>query len=332
MKTIGTFSIGIFALLLVACEPASKTQQAKQPPGAELKIVTHPDYPMQARQVAEGVYAVITPARDFPNAENKGWNSNSGFVVTAEGVLVVDTGSSEKIGAALRETIRTVTDKPVKWVVNTHGHGDHWLGTHAFIGEGAEVIASDTVAGRIENEGEYWVNLFNSMTEGAIGQPQTVVPATRVTGHMKRRLGGLEVELLPSGSSHSPGDVLVWLPGKKVLIAGDVVYTDRAPATFDGKVKQWIAFLTELEAMPVEVVIPGHGNVGSKADITRQRDYLAAIWASVSAGFEEERQAFEIIPQARANTAQFAEFYPGYEKNLPESVSHVYLQVEAAAF
>ena len=89
-------------------------------------------FPMQATQVANNVYAIITPARDYPNPENRGWNSNSAFVVTTEGVLLFDTGTSREIGESIKKVIAAVSSKPVRWIVNSHAHGDHWLGNVAF--------------------------------------------------------------------------------------------------------------------------------------------------------------------------------------------------------
>ena len=213
MKSLRIFGLAMLISFIIGCDQSPTTTQ----------VPLHPDYPMQVRKVVDNVYAVITPARDFPSKENKGWNSNSGFVVTDEGVLVIDTGSSELIGTVLRKAIATVTDKPVRWVVNTHGHGDHWLGNKVFADEGAEIMASDEVAARIEEEPGYWIDLFNKMTGGITGNSTPVAPGTIIEGRTTRQFGNVTVEFIPSRDSHSPGDTLVWLPEQKVLVAGDVV-------------------------------------------------------------------------------------------------------------
>ena len=136
------------------------------------------DYPMEPQPVAEGVYAVITPTRELPNPENKGWNSNSAFVITDDGVLVFDTGSSETIGEALRGAIARVTDQPVRWVVVSHGHGDHWLGNAAFAGADVEIITTPEVAERMRTEAQTWIDTFQRMTEGATGDSRIVAPTT----------------------------------------------------------------------------------------------------------------------------------------------------------
>jgi glyoxylase-like metal-dependent hydrolase (beta-lactamase superfamily II) len=288
------------------------------------------DYAMRAEKVADGVYAVITPAHDFPNPENKGWNSNSAFVVTRDGVLLIDTGSSETIGQALKKTVAAVTDKPVRWIVNTHGHADHWLGNGAFTG--AEIIASGTVRGRIEKEGAEWVERFNNMTKGATGPSRVAKPTRVVDSRTVLSFGDVKAELIPSQDSHSPGDLVLWLPATGVLVTGDVVYTDRLPFAGDAKIPQWSKFLGDLEALKPLKVIPGHGRVADVSDLRRLRDYFDSLWKLVQAGYDEGKPDFEILPTVRQKLAGYATHYPDFDKYIGQSVSHVYLQVETAAF
>jgi glyoxylase-like metal-dependent hydrolase (beta-lactamase superfamily II) len=290
------------------------------------------DYAMRAQKVAEGVYAVVTPARDFPNVENKGWNSNSAFVITRDGVLVIDTGSSETIGQALKKTIASVTDKPVRWIINTHGHADHWLGNGALASAGTEIIASSTVRGRIEKEGADWVARFNNMTSGATGQSRVVKPTRVIDARTLLSFGEVKAELIPSKDSHSPGDLVVWLPQQKVLVGGDVLYTERAPATFDAKIAQWIVFLRGLETLKPAKTIPGHGPVADGAAVRQLRGYLEDLWNVVEAGFKAGQTDFEILPKAKEVMARYGKQFPDLDTRIGESVSHTYLQVEAANF
>jgi glyoxylase-like metal-dependent hydrolase (beta-lactamase superfamily II) len=291
------------------------------------------DYPMQAQRVADGVYAIVSPAQDFPNEENLGWNSNAAFVETDEGLLVFDTGSSETIGKALLQTIRTVSDAPIKWVINSHSHGDHWLGNGPFAQERpAEMIASDVAIELMEKMGLEWVDRFNNMTGGATGSFKPVPAKDAVTEAMARDFGGVEVQILFSGNSHSPGDIVFWLPQKRVLLTGDTMYTQRPPATFDADVQQWIAFLEKLGELEPEVVIPGHGPVAGAESITQLHDYFDTLWSGVAAGYDEGLMDYEIAPKVKAQMKRFEPAYPGLYERLGESVSHVYLQVEAAMF
>ena len=291
------------------------------------------DYPMKAEKIAEGVYAIVSPASDFPNEENLGWNSNSAFVITDDGLLVFDTGSSETIGKALIKTIRTVSKAPIKWVINSHSHGDHWLGNGAFAAENPqEMIASNVAIDLMNKNGFEWVDRFNNMTGGATGHFTPVPAKDAVVKAVTRKFGDVEVQILFSGNSHSPGDIVFWLPEKKLLLTGDTMYTKRPPATFDSNVKQWIAFLGELEKLQPKVVMPGHGPVSDVKAVTRLRDYFDTLWTIVAEGYDEGKQDYEIAPTVKEQMKRFENDFPGLYDRVGESVSHVYLQVEASLF
>ncbi len=280
------------------------------------------DYPMRAEKLAPDVFAVVTPARDFPNVENRGWNSNSAFVVTRDGVLVIDSGSSETIGKALRRVIAKVTDKPVRWIINTHGHGDHWLGNAALADAKTEIIASSTVRNRIEKEGAEWVARFNTMTDGATGASRVLKPNQVYDARVAIAFGDLKAELIPSQDAHSPGDLVVWLPQQRLLIGGDVLYTERAPATFDSRLTQWIVFLGELEALKPVKIVPGHGPVADGASVSYLRAYFEDLWKVVEAGYKEGKPDFEILPRAKQEMARHKQHFPDLDTRLGESVSH----------
>ncbi len=291
------------------------------------------DYAMKAEPVADGVYAIISPAKSFPDAENKGWNSNSAFVETSEGILVFDTGSSETIGKALIKTIRTVSNKPIKWVINSHSHGDHWLGNGAFVAEKpAQMIASDVAIALMHKGGHDWVDRFNTMSDGATGKFTPVPAKDAVVKAIVRSFGGVQVEILFSGNSHSPGDIVFWLPQKGVMLTGDTLYTKRPPATFDAQVKQWAVFLNEMAGLKPKTVIPGHGPVSDVSGLTNLHDYFVTLWTLVAEGYDEGLPDYEIAPGIKEKMKRFEEIYPGLYERLGESISHVYLQVEAAEF
>jgi len=289
-------------------------------------------YPMQAQKVAENVYAIITPTRDFPSPDNGGWNSNSAFVVTRDGVLLFDTGSSTAIGRALRQTIASVTDKPVRWIINSHEHGDHWLGNAAFSDVRPAIYASQAVAELIRHGGSRWVGMFNEMTAGLTGDSAVVTPDQTIDAATDLDLGGMRMQMMLSGGSHSPGDLMLWLPDSRVLIAGDVVYSDRMPSTGAGKLKQWIETLEDLLALGPEVVVPGHGVITNAAGLERLHGLLTALWQAVEDGIDAGRSDYEMYPDVVEALAEYKSDFPGLEEKLRRDLSHVFLQVEAAAF
>jgi len=289
-------------------------------------------YPMKVRAVSERVYAIITPTRELPNAENGGWNSNSAFVVTDSGVLLFDSGSSAGIGRAIRKTIAGVTSQPVRWIVNSHAHGDHWLGNAAFADSVEQIFAGAEAAEGIEADGIAWVDRFNAMTGGITGNSEILAPDRIIAQATELSFGGVPVLMMLSGGSHSPGDLMLWLPREQVLIAGDVVYSDRMPSTNAGDLKQWIKTLSQLKQLQPRVVIPGHGAVTDVSGIDRLHALLAELWLVVEAGIDEGQSDFEMLPRVSEALAQFRPFYPGLDEKLRRDLSHVYLQVEATVF
>ena len=315
-RTLATTAIGGALLGLAACTGGPE----KAYPG------------MEAREVADGVWAVVSPSRSFPNEENRGWNSNMAFVETGEGILLVDTGSAEAIGESLKVTIREVSEAPVRWVINTHSHGDHWLGNHAFADSDPEIIASEEAAGIIESEGGTWRERINQMTGGAAGDSEIVVPETTVGETTERTFGNVAVTLRHVGNAHSPGDLVVHLTEQDVLLAGDVVFGEAAPATMDSDVRHWIDTLEALEALEPKVVVPGHGRVGEAAILADLRGYLDTLWQTVEAGYDQGKLDYQMRDEVDEALADRARRYPNYDERIGQSISHVYLQVEEAAF
>lgn len=289
-------------------------------------------FPMEAEPVADNVYAIITPSRDVPNPNNRGWNSNSAFIVTSDGVLLFDTGSSVAIGQAIKKEISGVTDKPVRWIINSHAHGDHWLGNAAFEDTVEYIYSTEQVAARIVADGQGWIDRFFEMTEGASGQSSILPPNTLVDERMDLTLGQKNVTLFLSGDSHSPGDIILWMPDEKVLISGDVIYSDRMPSTMDSSLSQWIELLAMLEQMQPEVVIPGHGKVTGIEGVVQLRQLLQAFWAAVENGYEQGLADYEMTGTVINALSEFEAVYPGLAEKVKRDISSVYLQVEEANF
>lgn len=293
-----------------------------------------PDYPLEAQQVVEGVWAIVSPARVMPNAENRGWTSNVAFVVTGNGVLVFDTGSSEAIGAAMADVIGQITDQSVRWIINSHPHGDHWMGNGALANAETEVIATPAARDEIREEHGRWISMFNQMTAGATGEPRVVVPNRTIDELTTESFGGVEVELIPLGHAHSRDDMVAWLPAQRVLLAGDLMFVGTTPGTFDADIRNWRDVHDVLLALDPEYVVPGHGEVGTREDIEIQKLYFETLWNLVEEGYEQGLMDFEISPRIREALREHGidERYPNLDDRLGESVSRTYLQVEEAMF
>jgi len=212
---------------------------------------------------------------------NRNFISNAAFVVTPEGVLVVDALGSPALAQELIQEIRKITPAPIRYVVMTHYHADHIYGLQALKAAGAQVIAqqdgqiylhSDTAALRLKASRE---ELFPWIDEKT-----TLVPADRwIAGALTLRMGGLDFQIQPVGPAHTPEDLVVYVPQLKLLLAGDIVFRGRVPFVGQADSGRWIGALDKLLAFDTQVIVPGHGPVSSTAreDLQMTRDYLAFL-------------------------------------------------------
>jgi glyoxylase-like metal-dependent hydrolase (beta-lactamase superfamily II) len=232
---------------------------------------------MAAQQVSasawyvQGLSALGSPA-------NQNFISNAGFVITRDGVVVIDALGSPALAERLLAEIARLTDKPVTHVILTHYHADHIYGLQRFKAAGVRVLAHQA-AREYLNSDTARLRLEASRTELApwVNADTRLVPAdTWISGSQDMVVGGVRLQLRPVGPSHTPEDLVVYLPDEKVLFAGDLVFRNRIPFVGQADSKQWIKSLDGLLAFGASVVVPGHGPASTQArqDMELTRDYL----------------------------------------------------------
>lgn len=247
-------------------------------------------YTPRAEAVAENVYAIVGPLGQR-SPDNDGLNANYGFVVTPQGVILIDSGASRLGAEKLAAAIRAVTDRPVRWVVNTGSQDHRWLGNAHFAARGAEVIAlARTAATQAQSGDSQLANLGRFLGERLAGT--TPLPAVRrLDGDaVTLELGGETLELAYT-DAHYPGDARVWLPKHKVAFTGDLVYVDRLLGVLPGSsVKKGQKAFQALEALNPRRIVPGHGRVCDLAQAKRESgdyyDFLAQKIGSAAQDME----------------------------------------------
>jgi len=231
------------------------------------------------RKVADGVYAFVGKRND----------ANALVVVTAQGVVLVDTGNNPPETRILQGFIRSVTDQPVRYVVVTQNHGDHTGGT-ALFSPPANVIVHERVARDWASWKPYqiksWRKRFRERAD-ALKEIHPIDTVLSFTESMTLHLGGKTIELIYVDDPYNPGDIAVWLPQSGVLHAGFVGYIDRHPdirpdyshGTTSGMLKQ----LEVLAALQPKVMVAAHGPLGDTKDLHALADYLLLARAKVRA-------------------------------------------------
>ena len=253
------------------------------------------------RELASGVYAV-------PGDTGKGVEGrpNAGFVVTDDGVVVIDALASPRQGEQLLRSIRRVTDRPILWLVLTHHHPDHHFGAVVLRKAGARVIAHPDKRTLASEGGEDaliadWVRVVG--LDAMRGFEFADTPDRPVTGTDTLRLGGRTIVISHPGAGHSPGDLLVWLPKERVLFAGDVLVEDGVSMVVDGNSDELLRVLDTVSALSARAVVPGHGAIPARAGdlIARTRAYLEGLQSQMRAAIEKGvpmRRAMASLPPA----------------------------------
>ncbi|MDE2416500.1 MAG: MBL fold metallo-hydrolase [Burkholderiales bacterium] len=216
---------------------------------------------------------------------NQNFISNAAFVVTPAGVVVIDALGSPALADRLMEEIRKVTPLPVTHVLVTHYHADHIYGLQSFKAKGARIIAH-TAAREYLNSDTARLRLIASRQDLApwIDGSTQLVPADQwIDGPTELVVGGVRFVLQPVGPSHTPEDLVVYLPSERVLFAGDLVFRSRIPFVGQADSGHWIKALDTLLAFDALVVVPGHGPLSSEArkDMELTRDYLVYLRSSM---------------------------------------------------
>lgn len=240
-------------------------------------------------EVIPGVFSAIG-ATAPPTYENAGHNNNLSFIVTGDGVVVVNSGASWRLAQAMHQEIRAVTDQPVKLVINENGQSHSMLGNGYWIEQGVPILAHVEAAAEFADQsGQDLAALKVYAKENAEG----TVPAGPTETFEDRKvieMGDVTIEVLHLGPAHSPGDTQVWLPGQGLMIAGDIAFHERMLPIFEGTCTScWIeTWDIRLAPLAPTYVIPGHGHPTNLAQVTRHtRDYLIDLRARIAAHLED---------------------------------------------
>ena len=225
-----------------------------------------------------------------PTYENAGHNNNLSFIVTGEGVVVVNSGASWQLAEALHAEIKAVTDQPVRLVINENGQGHAMLGNGYWAAQGVPILAHEAAAAEFaDGAPQDLANLQNYARDRAEG---TVIahPTETFTDRKLIEMGGVGIEVLHLGPAHSPGDTQVWIPQWSMMIAGDIAFHERMPPIFEGTCTAcWIeTWDSAFAPLAPAYVIPGHGHPTSLAQVQRYtRDYLLDLRERIGAHLED---------------------------------------------
>ena len=222
--------------------------------------------------------------------DNAGHNNNLSFIVTGNGVVVINSGGSYLLAKALHDEIKLVTEQPVRLVLNENGQGHAMLGNSYWADQGVKTMAHVDAAEEFAESGAQSLRGAQSRLLERADGTQVVLPDETFEDVYRIEFGDLEIEVLHLGPSHSPGDIVIWMPEQSLVIAGDIAFHERLLPIFEDTITiDWLeTWKHGFEPLQATYVIPGHGHPTNMAQVRRYtRDYLVYLRQKIGAHLED---------------------------------------------
>lgn len=272
------------------------------------------DEALPVTEVGPNVF-VHQGAVELMSEANRGAIANVGFIVGDDAVAVIDTGGSVAEGEGLLAAVRARTDKPIRYVINTHMHPDHIFGNAAFVPFSPTFIGAARLPDALAQRGTYYIDANRPLIGEALAADVKVVPPTLVVeDELTLDLGGRKLFLRAWPTAHTDNDLTIFDEATKTLFAGDLVFIDHIPA-LDGSIKGWLAAIDALSAIPAERVVPGHGPASAPwpGALVDARRYLTTVAEEVrgmiAEGARIEDAAKSVAQDERDRWKLFDEFH-----------------------
>ena len=280
--------------------------------------------------LGDGCHAWLLPDGSW------GW-SNSGLITGSGTSLMVDTLFDLELTREMLDGIRPVTDAhPLATLVNTHSDGDHVFGNELVAARGVEIIASAAAAELMTQDqvemvvavkklpgvtGDFARHIFGPFEFAGI---TATGPDRTFSGEESLDVGGREVRLIQVGPAHTPGDTLVHVPDARLLYAGDILFVGGTPIAWAGPIDRWIAALDRILDIDVVTILPGHGPISGKDEVSAMREYLVFVEREARKRFEDGLYVDDAI--SSIDLGKYAEL-PEHGR-LAQNVINVYQQLD----
>ncbi len=261
-----------------------------------LFIFISTSFGMEIKKISENIY--MARGKDgLPSKENRGFISNCYGVLTEDGWFVVDSLSTPELSSEFLKELKKVKNIPVKYVVITHYHQDHWFGAKTYKKEGAVIIGHTVLKDIYENgTAEMMLEAANKMTKGLYSNVELVPPDIAISEKKIVKLGKYSFVIFPLTPAHTNSDIVVIIPNKKIIFVGDLVFYKRIPFAGDrnSDTKNWINVLNKIKNMDVDTILAGHNNPLNKDSVDFTIEYLSFLREEISKMKDEDLSYDEI--------------------------------------
>jgi cyclase len=250
-----------------------------------IRLPEHAEIPAPSlEEVSAGVYAYI-------QLDGSWFLNNAGFIVAPDGVIVIDSTGTEARARAFRAALEATTPLPVRILINTHSHGDHTYGNFVFAPDAAiighERCRRDVIAGGPPARSR----LFPGLDFGEIA---VTPPFVTFEERLKVYAGDLEVELVYVAPAHTNSDAVAWIPERRLLFTGDIIFNGGTPFAMAGSIAGWLEALDRLRALDPERIVPGHGPVCGPEAIDAVSAYLRFVQEAAAEGLRAGKEPLEL--------------------------------------
>lgn len=257
--------------------------------------------PLPVTEVAAGVYVHQGAHEDFDEYYH-GDIANIGFIVGEEAVAVIDTGGVRKVGEALREAVRRVTNLPIRYVINTHVHPDHIFGNAAFVQDNPVFVGHKKLVGAMQSRGESYLRGLRAQFGQAAEGSAIIPPTLTVESTLMLDIGRRPLELKAWPGAHTNNDLTIYDRTTETLWLSDLLFVERTPS-IDGDIRGWIGVIDELSQVTARITVPGHGKVtdDKQQALNNQKRYLTILLGDVRKAIQSGTP-MEVAMQQAAGT------------------------------
>jgi glyoxylase-like metal-dependent hydrolase (beta-lactamase superfamily II) len=275
---------------------------------------------------------------DEPNVENRGFMNNPSMVIGADGVIVIDPGGTYQTGLEVIKEIKKITNKPIVAVFNTHIHGDHWLGNQAIMEKYPDVkiyAHPDMITQAKNGEGDRWISIMNTSTEGLSNGTIAVYPTNATTDKQIIHASGetFKIHNDITGVAHTNTDIMIEHINSGTLFLGDNDFINRF-GRFDNTsdIHGNIKALEYAINLRLDYYVPGHGPSGdAKSAVIPFLNYLNIIKEEAEKGYEQDLADYEIKPFADKRLTEYKDWL-GYDNQLGKHIGKMLLEIETLDF
>ncbi len=281
-------------------------------------------FAFEVQKVTDGVYALVGEKKQR-SPTNLANNSTHGVIITDEGVVLVDPGGSWKGAERIQSEIAKLTDKKVKIVINSGGQDHRWLGNGFWKSQGAQIIASDAAVEDHKERGGLMMTMLDNLLGKALEGTDPVYADTTFEEKHSFKLGGLTFEITHAGQAHTPGDSFIWVPEKKTVFTGDIVYTERILGIgSQSNSGTWIEVFNEMAKLNATRVVPGHGKATDMAKAKADTlDYLVNLRTVMAAYMEDGGEIIKSVDVDQSKFEYLEEFSGLAKRNAQQVFSEL---------